>query len=157
MNSILFSDSGRPTAAEWLDFLRRSDLGALYPRQRFAERFPRMLRNVDVTTTARDGDLLVGLVAGLTDFAYFLFLTDTGVARGYERRGIGRRLVEMAVAASGGARDICAVTWSNPAAAAFYRRCGLVPVPTLVGRECDEWAPLDPFSVDTAAIEASGE
>jgi ribosomal protein S18 acetylase RimI-like enzyme len=119
MSSISFSAERRPAAAEWLDFLRRSDLGALYPRQRFQERFPRMLRHVDVVTTAYEGDLLVGLGAGLTDYAYFLLLTDLGVARGYERRGIGRRLVEMAIEASGGPRDICAVTWSNRAAAAF--------------------------------------
>jgi ribosomal protein S18 acetylase RimI-like enzyme len=148
MASIVFSDSDRPTADEWLEFLRRSDLGSLYPRQRFTERFPRMIRHVDVVTTARDGDALVGLAAGLTDHAYFLFLTDLGVARGYERRGIGRRLVEMAIATAGGPRDICAVTWSNPEAAAFYERCGLVSVPTLVGRECDEWEALDPRTID---------
>jgi ribosomal protein S18 acetylase RimI-like enzyme len=153
MTTITFSSSRRPTVAAWLEFLRRSDLGSLYPRQRFAERFPRMARNVDVVTTAHDGDVLVGLSAGLTDFAYFLLLTDLGVARGYERQGIGRRLVELAIDASGGPRDICALTWSNPAAVTFYRRCGLVPIPTLVARECDELDPLDPRTVDAADLE----
>jgi ribosomal protein S18 acetylase RimI-like enzyme len=138
----------RPTPEEWLGFLRRSALGSLYPQKRFAERFPRMVRNVDVVTTARDGDLLVGLCAGLTDFAYFLLVTDLGVARGYERRGIGKRLVEMTLSASGGPRDVCALTWSNREAVGFYERCGLRPVPTLVGRECDEWEPLDPHAVE---------
>jgi ribosomal protein S18 acetylase RimI-like enzyme len=156
MSSISFSAERRPAAPEWLDFLRRSDLGSLYPRQRFEERFPRMLRHVDVVTTAYEGDLLVGLGAGLTDHAYFLLLTDLGVARGYERRGIGRRLVEMAIEASGGPRDVCAVTWSNRAAAAFYARCELVAVPTLVGRACDEWEPLDPEAIDPADLRTSG-
>jgi ribosomal protein S18 acetylase RimI-like enzyme len=152
MASISFSSSERPTAPAWLDFLRRSDLGTLYPRRAFAERFPRMVRNVDVVTTAYDGDLLVGLGAGLTDFAYFLFLTDLGVARGYERRGIGRRLVELAIAASGGPRDVCAVTWSNREAVAFYERCGLVTVPTLVGRESEDGQPFDPRTFDVADL-----
>jgi ribosomal protein S18 acetylase RimI-like enzyme len=152
MAAISFASARRPSPAEWSEFLRRSDLGALYPRRGFAERFPRMVRNVDVVTTARDGDLLVGLAAGLTDFAYFLLLTDLGVARGYERRGIGRRLVEMAIDASGGPRDVCAVTWSNRSAAGFYARCGLVPVPTLVGRECEASEPLDPEAIDPTAF-----
>jgi ribosomal protein S18 acetylase RimI-like enzyme len=150
MEAITFSSTKRPTVSEWLEFLRRSDLGSLYPRQRFAERFGRMVQNVDVVTTACEGTRLVGLGAGLTDFAYFLLLTDLGVARGYERRGIGRRLVELAIEASGGPRDICVLTWSNPAAVAFYARCGLVAVPSLVGRECDEWEPLDPGSIGLA-------
>jgi ribosomal protein S18 acetylase RimI-like enzyme len=153
MADLEFSSTRRPAAGEWLDFLRRSDLGSLYPRQRFAERLRRMVRNVDVVTTAHDGSLLVGLAAGLTDFAYFLLLTDLGVARGYERRGIGRRLVAMAIEASGGPRDICALTWSNAKARAFYDRCGLVSVPGLVGRECDEWAPLDPSTIDVADVD----
>ena len=148
MDSISIDDARRPTAVEWLEFLGRSDLGSLYPQPRFAERFARMVENVDVVATARDGALLVGIAAGLTDFAYFLLLTDVGVARGYERRGIGRRLVDRAIATSGGPRDICAVTWSNRKAVAFYERCGLAPVPTLLGRECAEDAPLGPLTTE---------
>ena len=123
--------------------------------------------NLDVTVTytlQADDALRIEYIAttdqptpvNLTDHAYFLLLTDLGVARGYERRGIGRRLVEMAIEASGGPHDVCAVAWSNRAAAAFYARCGLVAVPTLVGRACDEWEPLDPEAIDPADLRTSG-
>ena len=35
---------------------------------------------------------------------------------------------------------------------AFYERCGLAPVPTLMGRECDEWQPLDTRTIDAAEL-----
>jgi ribosomal protein S18 acetylase RimI-like enzyme len=151
MGEIRYDAAERPSPREWLEFLRRSDLGRLYPRRDFEERFRRMVRGVDVVVTARDGDALVGLCAGLTDFAYFLFVTDLGVARGYERRGIGRGLVRRALEAAGS--DVCAVTWSNREALGFYARLGFASVPTLVGREGPEGPPLDP---DAVACEDAG-
>ena len=35
--------SERLTAEEYIDFLKRTDLGSQYPKERFAERIPRLL------------------------------------------------------------------------------------------------------------------
>jgi ribosomal protein S18 acetylase RimI-like enzyme len=72
---------------------------------------------------------------GITDHAYFLFLTDLGVSRDYERRGIGRSLVTKAHEAVGGTKDITIITWANRAAMPLYAACGIVPQEGLIGKE----------------------
>ena len=37
--------SERLTAEEYIDFLKRTDLGSQYPKERFEERIPRLLAN----------------------------------------------------------------------------------------------------------------
>lgn len=49
-------------------------------------------------------DLLVGVLFGLTDYAYWLYITDLGVDREFTRQGIGRRLMQTAHQLAGGAR-----------------------------------------------------
>ena len=84
----------RISADEYKDFLKRTDLGSQYPMERFDERIEKLVRNVQISLIARneDGDV-VGALFGLTDFAYWLYVTDLGVDRAYERQGIGRRLM----------------------------------------------------------------
>lgn len=38
-------ESKRLTAPEYIDFLKRTDLGAQYPKERFAERIEKLVRN----------------------------------------------------------------------------------------------------------------
>ena len=63
----------RLSPEEYIEFLKHTGLGSQYPRERFEERIPRLLQSVSVSLTARDGDnRLVGVLLGLTDFAYWL-------------------------------------------------------------------------------------
>ena len=76
--------SERLTAAEYIEFLRRTDLGSQYPAERFEQRVAKLVANVPVSLTARDdGGKLIGVCFGITDFAYWLFITDLGVDRDY--------------------------------------------------------------------------
>jgi len=75
----------------------------------------------------------------VTDYSYFLLITDIGVARGYERRGIGRTLLNRAHRAAGGLNDIVIASWSNKAALPFYSACGLKPQVGLFGQEAKDW------------------
>ena len=85
--------SERLTAEEYIDFLKRTDLGSQYPRERFWERIARLLENASVSLAARNEEgRLIGVLLGLTDFAYWLYVTDLGVDRRYGRQGIGRGL-----------------------------------------------------------------
>jgi GNAT superfamily N-acetyltransferase len=124
-----------PTVAEYVEFLRHSDLGAMYPKRDFETRIGRVLSNVKISVTARDdGGRLVGVCFGITDFAYFLFLTDLGVARDHLRKGIGARMVAMAHEAAGGERDIHMITWANGKAMPFYESCGMRAAAGLVAK-----------------------
>ncbi len=140
MFPVSYSDTERLGFEEYYDFLKRTDLGSQYPAQNFESRISRVLKNVDVCITARNGDgLLIGVCFGLTDFAYFLFLTDLGVDRDFVKQGIGRELVDRAVAAAGGEGDITITTISNEKAIGFYESLGIVNKPELVVRYCREW------------------
>lgn len=118
--------SEKLTPEEYVDLLRRSDLGSQYPMERFAERIPRLLENASISLAARsDGGLLVGALLGLTDRAYWLFVTDLGVDRNYERQGIGSRLMRVALALAGGEKDIAVYLVANGNAVPFYEKLGM--------------------------------
>ena len=118
--------SERLTPAEYVNFLKRTDLGSQYPRERFEERIPRLLQNASLSLTARtESGLLVGVLLGLTDFAYWLYVTDLGVDRAYERRGIGRQLMEEALRLAGGEKDIAVYLIANENAVPFYEKLGM--------------------------------
>ena len=118
--------SERLTPEEYVDFLGRTDLGSQYPRERFETRIPKLLENVSISVAARNEDgLLVGALLGLTDFAYWLYVTDLGVDRAYERQGIGRRLMKEALELAGGEKDIAVYLIANENAVHFYERLGM--------------------------------
>ena len=116
----------RISAAEYIDFLKRTDLGSQYPRERFAERVGKLVNTVSVSLAARNAEgLLVGVLFGLTDYAYWLYVTDLGVDRHYERQGIGRRLMKKAHELAGGEKDIAVYLIANEKAVPFYEKCGM--------------------------------
>ena len=116
----------RVTAEEYIEFLKRTDLGSQYPRERFAERIGKLVNTVSISLTARNADgLLVGVLFGLTDYAYWLYITDLGVDRNYERQGIGRRLMKQAHELAGGEKDIGVYLIANENAVPFYEKCGM--------------------------------
>ena len=59
-----------------------------------------LVANAPVSLTAWEGDRLVGVCFGITDFAYWLFITDLGVDRDYVKRGIGKKLMQAALEAA---------------------------------------------------------
>ena len=67
----------------------------------------------------------MGVLLGLTDFAYWLFVTDLGVDRAYARRGIGTRLMRSAHALAGGEKDIAVYLAANENAVPFYEKLGM--------------------------------
>ena len=116
----------RLTAAEYIDFLKRTDLGSQYPRERFEERIEKLLKNASICLAVRNEDnLLVGALLGVTDYAYWLFVTDLGVDRSYERQGIGRSLMKAALALAGGEKDIIVYLAAHEKAVPFYEKLGM--------------------------------
>ena len=118
--------SEKLTPEEYTDFLKRTDLGSQYPKERFDERIPRLLENATISLVARnDKNRIVGVLLGLTDFAYWLYITDLGVDRNYERQGIGRRLMKQAHEMAGGEKDIAVYLIANEHAIPFYEKLGM--------------------------------
>lgn len=116
----------RLSAGDYIEFLSRTDLGSQYPIERFLERIGRLVRNASISLTARNGaGVLIGVCLGLTDFAYWLLVTDLGVDRHYARKGIGSELIRIAREAAGGPRDIVVFACSNEEAVGFYEKMGM--------------------------------
>lgn len=118
----------RLTAAEYIAFLARTDLGSQYPAERFEARIAKLVANAPISLAAREeSGRLVGVLLGITDFAYWLFVTDLGVDRDWVNQGIGRRLMAAALEAAGGADDIIVYTCANENAIGFYEKMGMEP------------------------------
>ena len=116
----------RITAEEYIDFLKRTDLGSQYPKERFEERIRKLVKNVSISLIARnDEGLVVGVLFGLTDFCYWLYVTDLGVDRNYERQGIASKLMRTAHEIAGGEKDIAIYLIANENAIPFYEKLGM--------------------------------
>ena len=60
----------RVSAREYIEFLKRTDLGAQYPKERFEQRIARLVDHVSISLTARNREnQIVGVLFGLTDYA----------------------------------------------------------------------------------------
>ena len=116
----------RISAEEYIDFLKRTDLGSQYPKERFYERIPKLVSNVSISLVARNKEgIAVGVLFGLTDFCYWLYVTDLGVDRNYERQGIASRLMKTAHKLAGGEKDIAVYLITNENAVPFYKKLGM--------------------------------
>ena len=125
MNNIAINEE-YISAEEYIDFLKRTDLGSQYPKERFEERIAKLVKNVSISLVARNEEgLVVGVLFGLTDFSYWLYVTDLGVDRNYVRQGIATRLMKRAHELAGGEKDIAVYLIANENAVPFYKKLGM--------------------------------
>ena len=118
--------SERVSPEEYIEFLKRSDLGSQYPKERFEERIKRLVKNVNISLVARNSSgLIIGVLFGLTDFSYWLYFTDLGVDRSYLRQGVGTSLMKKAHELAGGEKDIAIYLVVNDKAIPFYEKLGM--------------------------------
>ena len=116
----------RLSATEYIDFLKRTNLGSQYPKERFEQRIEKLVQTVSISLVARtESGGIVGVLFALTDFAYWLWVTDLGVARDYEGQGIGRALMKRAHEEAGGEKNIAIYLVSNENAVPFYEKLGM--------------------------------
>ena len=116
----------RISAEEYIDFLKRTDLGSQYPKERFYDRIAKLISSVSISLVARNEcGTVVGVLFGLTDFSYWLYVTDLGVDRTCTGQGIGRQLMKTAHEIAGGEKDIAVYLIANENAVGFYEKLGM--------------------------------
>ena len=84
-------------------------------------RFEKMLRSANLTITAWDGDLLVGISRSITDWVWFTYLSDLAVRVSHQRQGIGVELMRLTQAAAPEAKLLLLAA---PAAKDYYGHVG---------------------------------
>lgn len=116
----------RLSATEYINFLKHTDLGSQYPKERFEERIAILVSKASLSLVARNeaGDI-IGVCFGITDFAYWLFITDLGVVRECTGMGIGKALVKRLHELAGGENNIIMYTCYNENAVGFYEKIGM--------------------------------
>jgi predicted N-acetyltransferase YhbS len=58
------------------------------------ERFADMVRNANLVMVCRVDGRLIGIARCVSDFSYATYLSDLAVRHEYQRRGVGRALIE---------------------------------------------------------------
>lgn len=91
------------------------------------DRLQAMLSNSQIIITARHNGKIVGVARAITDHAYCCYLSDLAVIEGYQKQGIGRKLIELTHGVAGDKTTLVLV--SAPAAESYYPRIGLKPYP----------------------------
>ncbi len=81
----------------------------------------RMIKGANLLITARSEGQLVGFLRGLSDFCYRSFIADLAVAHSYQRKGIGRQLIQVA---RNQAPDARLILFSAEDALPFYEKLG---------------------------------
>jgi len=116
----------RLTAEEYIEFLKHTDLGSQYPKERFHQRIGTLVNRASISLVARnEAGSIVGVCFGITDFAYWLFITDLGVVRECAGQGIGTALVRKLHEVAGGEENIIMYTCFNENAYGFYEKLGM--------------------------------
>jgi ribosomal protein S18 acetylase RimI-like enzyme len=107
---------------EFKSILERSGLAARRPVSN-VDRLKKMLAAYTFVVSAWQGDRLVGISTVWTDWAFSAYLADLAVDRDYQKRGIGRRLVEISKQAVG--PEVTLILLSAPDAANYYPKIGM--------------------------------
>jgi predicted N-acetyltransferase YhbS len=117
---IAYRNDWPPDLAQARDLYRASTLGERRPIDDDA-RFAAMLAQANLTITAWDGDLLVGISRCVSDFAWTTYLADLAVRLSHQRAGIGKELIRRTQAAAPQAKLLLLAA---PAAERYYPHIG---------------------------------
>ena len=136
--------SKRLTKDEYINFLKRSDLGKQYPKERFDERIQKLVDSTQTSLVATTPtNEIIGVCFGITDFSYWLFITDLGVDRNYTHLGIGSKLLKKAHELAGGEKDIAMYLCANDDAIEFYEKNGFKLVKDIMTYNQIDWTSFE--------------
>lgn len=112
---------------EVIELLKATSLGVRRPVDN-RDAIANMIRHGNLTVTAWDGSLMVGIGRSLTDFSFVAYMSDLAVRESHQRRGIGRELIRITRNELGSATKL--VLLSAPAAVEYYPQLGFIQHPS---------------------------
>jgi predicted N-acetyltransferase YhbS len=93
MNEIIYQVESKLDPSEFIDVLNSSTLGERRPVND-VDRINKMCKNANLIVTARLDGKLIGIARSITDFVYCTYLSDLAVDKEFQKKGIGKRLIE---------------------------------------------------------------
>jgi predicted N-acetyltransferase YhbS len=121
MMDITYKVEQTLSPSEFIDVVNRSTLSERRPVDDFS-RIKKMCENANLIVTARLDGKLVGVARSITDFVYCTYLSDLAVDKDYQKKGIGKKLIEETKKHSPQAKLILL---SAPAAIDYYPQIGM--------------------------------
>lgn len=118
---IKYSDNSIITPEQAIDLYIRSTLGERRPIDNL-HTFEAMLKHADLIITAWDNEKLIGISRSLTDFSYVAYLADLAVDQKYQRKGIGKQLIQETQSRLG--PECMIVLLAAPKANEYYAHLG---------------------------------
>jgi N-acetylglutamate synthase-like GNAT family acetyltransferase len=117
--SIFYKDDVIPTAEQIITLYNNAGL----PRPTAdAERIKKMYDNSNLVITAWDEETLVGVSRCITDWCWSCYLADLAVQPGYQKEGIGKKLIELTKEKAG--EQTMILLLSVPDAMNYYPKVG---------------------------------
>lgn len=121
MNEIIYAVEKSLDVSEFVEVLKNSTLAERRPIND-VQRILSMCNNSNLTVTARLDGKLIGVARSITDFVYCTYLSDLAVDTKYQKKGIGKRLIEETKKQTPQAKLILL---SAPAAVDYYPKIGM--------------------------------
>ncbi|MFD2409305.1 GNAT family N-acetyltransferase [Paenibacillus rhizoplanae] len=86
------------------------------------ERMEKMIDQADILISCWDGGRVVGVARAITDYCYCCYLSDLAVVQEYQKKNIGKELVELLQQTLGD--QVAIVLLSSEEALTFYPQIG---------------------------------
>lgn len=121
MSEIIYTVEKSLDVSEFIEVLKNSTLAERRPVDD-EQRISSMCNNANLIVTARLDGRLIGVARSITDFIYCTYLSDLAVDVKYQKKGIGKNLIEETKKITPQAKLILL---SAPAAVDYYPKIGM--------------------------------
>ena len=118
---IEYKIDSKISVAEFREILIKSTLGKRRPIDN-SDQLAKMLEYGNLTITARENGILVGISRSLTDFMFCTYLSDLAVDKTYQNQGIGKELIRQTKLNAPNAKLILLAA---PEALQYYPKIGM--------------------------------
>ncbi len=120
---FIYSDQDQPRVEEIISLYQ--DAGLNRPVEDLP-RISKMYEHSNLVITVRLNGKLIGISRALTDFSFCCYLSDLAVAKSYQSKGIGQKLIALTKQAIG---DQCMLLLlAAPSAMEYYPKIGMESV-----------------------------
>ncbi|HMN49341.1 MAG TPA: GNAT family N-acetyltransferase [Ignavibacteriaceae bacterium] len=121
MSEIVYAVEKSLDVSEFIEVLKNSTLAERRPVDD-EQRISSMCNNANLIVTARLDGKLIGVARSVTDFVYCTYLSDLAVDLAFQKKGIGKKLIEETKKQTPQAKLILL---SAPAAVDYYPKIGM--------------------------------